>query len=57
MNWPENWDKLESEHNRDYDPYVDICQNCRAHDSFEDDEDEAGKFYFCKECGERSEIQ
>lgn len=57
MSFPPNWDKLESEYNKHYDPNADICPDCRAENSFEDDEDDEGKFYFCQACGNRMEMQ
>lgn len=57
MTFLKNWEQLESEYNKHYDPYADKCFHCGAEDSFEDDEDEAGKFWFCSNCGERVEVQ
>jgi len=57
MNLPSNWDPLESEYNRHYDPYAEKCPDCRAEDSFEQDEDDDGLFWFCRACGERMEMQ
>lgn len=53
----DKFEQLESEYNKDYDPYVEKCPYCGGEDSIEDDEDDETVFYYCSKCGARMELQ
>lgn len=55
--WMPNWEALEAQYNRLYDPYAIECPECKAEDCFEEDEDLDGTFWFCQMCGHRMELQ
>ena len=49
---PPNWDQLESEYNRHYDPYATTCPECGREDCEEEFMDEDGDFQTkCSVCG------